>query len=86
MVAHVEHPANDPDLVAHEQTYHMFNVLMRWCALHIAAIIVFLTLWFAAGAGFWGGLISGIAVFALGYMLIIRHEEHQPLDPWAGGQ
>ena len=82
MVAHAPQSPDDPDLIAHEQTYHMVNVLVRWGTLHAASVIVFLTLWFATPAGFLGGLFGGVGVFALGYLMVVRHEEHQPLDPW----
>ena len=49
-----------PELLAHEQTYHGFSVLLRWCMLGLATVIPTLILWFATSAGFWGGLIAGI--------------------------
>jgi hypothetical protein len=76
----------DEELVAHEKTYKTFNVLLRWCMVHLASLIVFLTLWFATPAGFWGGLVAGVVIFALGYFGLVRHEEHQPLDVWTEGR
>ncbi|MDP1631983.1 MAG: aa3-type cytochrome c oxidase subunit IV [Caulobacter sp.] len=78
--------ANNPDLIAHEKTYHAFNVLLRWCMLGLAVALTSLTLWFATPAGFLGGLIAGAVVFAAGYWLLVRHEEKQPLNPWAPGR
>ena len=86
MVAHVERPPNDPDLVAHERTYHVFNVLVRWSMVVLAALISGLTLWFATPAGVWGGLVVGGVVFLLGYQFVVRHEEQQPLDVWVEGR
>jgi hypothetical protein len=77
---------NDPELVSHERTYKVFNILLRWSMVHLASVISFLTLWFATGAGFLGALVVGVAVFALGYMFLVRHEEHQPLDVWQEGR
>jgi hypothetical protein len=74
------------DLVAHERAYHAFNVLLRWSMVHLASIIVWLTLWFATDAGFIGATVVGLIVFAVGYVVLVRHEEHQPLDPWAQGR
>ncbi len=79
-------PSADPELVAHERTYKVFNILLRWCVIHLASVIVGLTVWFATPAGFLGGLFTGVAVFVLGYVFVVRHEEHQPLDPWAMGR
>ena len=74
------------ELVAHERTYHAFNVLLRWAMVHLASVIVWLTLWFASGAGFIGATVVGLVVFAIGYVVLVRHEEHQPLDPWVPGR
>ena len=76
----------DSDLVAHERTYRLFNLLLRWCMIHLASLITGLTLWFATPAGFPGGLAAGLAVFVLGYLVLIPHEEHQPLDIWTPGR
>ena len=42
----------DPELIAHERTYHAINVLLRWCMVALASSIFGLTLWFATPAGF----------------------------------
>jgi hypothetical protein len=85
MEARTEAP-QDPELVAHERTYHAFNMLIRWAMVHLAVAIAGLTVWFATPGGFWGGLATAVVVFAVGYGVVIRHEEHQPLDPWAMGR
>ena len=77
---------NDPELVSHERTYKTFNILLRWSMVHLASLITFLTLWFATGAGFLGGLVVGVVVFLLGWNFLVRHEEHQPLDVWQEGR
>jgi hypothetical protein len=77
---------NKPDLLAHEQTYHGFSILLRWCMLGLATAISTLTLWFATPAGFLGGLIIGIVVFAVGYAILVRREEKQPLSLWTEGR
>lgn len=77
---------NDPELVSHERTYKVFNIILRWSMTLLAAGISFLTLWFATGAGFLGAAIIGLVVFFLGWNFMIRHEEHQPLDVWQEGR
>jgi hypothetical protein len=77
---------NKPDLLAHEQTYHGFSILLRWCMLGLATAISTLTVWFATPAGFLGGLIIGILVFAVGYAILVRREEKQPLSLWTEGR
>ena len=70
----------DPILVMHERTYHAFNVLIRWCMVAFGSGLLFLTMWFASSAGFFGALVAGVVVFTLGYYFLIREEEHEPLD------
>jgi hypothetical protein len=74
------------ELLAHERTYHIFNMVVRWSALHLAVAIAGLTVWFATPAGFLGGLATAIVVFLAGYLGVIRKEEHQPLDLWVEGR
>jgi hypothetical protein len=74
------------DLVTHERTYHSFNMLIRWATVLLAAGILWLTLWFAAPVGFIGATAVAVIVLGLGYYFVIRHEAHQPLDPWAMGR
>ena len=50
----------------HAATYHRFMLGVKWLSIHLAAVLVFLILWFAAGAGFLAGLVGGLAVFAAG--------------------
>lgn len=78
--------AGKPELLAHEQTYHGFSILLRWCMLGLATAISTLTLWFATPAGFLGGLVAGILVFAVGYAILVRREEKQPLSLWVEGR
>ena len=78
--------AGKPELLTHEQTYHGFSILLRWCMLGLATAISTLTLWFATPAGFLGGLVAGILVFAVGYMILVRREEKQPLSLWIEGR
>ncbi len=73
---------NNPELLVHEKTYHLFNLFVRWSMVGTAVALTTLTLWFATPAGFIAGLLAGIVVFAAGYWLLVRHEAHQPLNLW----
>jgi hypothetical protein len=77
---------NNPELRAHEKTYHVFNVLLRWSCVLLAVALTSLTLWFATPAGFWGGAIAGVVLFVAGWWFVIRHEEKQPLNVWQEGR
>ena len=50
----------------HATAYHRFMLGLKWCAIHLAALITFLTIWFCTSAGFWSGLLAGVVVFAVG--------------------
>jgi hypothetical protein len=50
--------------------FRTFAALSKWAALHVAVLLVMLTLWFCVGAGFLGGLIPGLIVLALGIALL----------------
>ncbi len=51
-------------------TFHLFNNLTKWGSLHIAALLVFITLWFCTSAGFLGGLVAAVVVMVLGILLL----------------
>jgi thiamine transporter ThiT len=51
-------------------TYRLFGALTKWGALHLAVLIIVLTLWFCTGAGFLGGLIAGLVVLAAGIVFL----------------
>lgn len=79
-------PAKEADLIAHEKTYHGFNMLLRWSMLALAAGISGLTVAFATAGGFWGGAIVFALVWIAGYYGMVRREQKQPLDPWVPGR
>ena len=79
-------PPTDPNLVTHERTYKVFNIIVRWCMVVLGSGIAGLSLAFATPAGLLAGLFVGLVLFAAGYIFLVRHEEHQPLDPWAEGR
>jgi hypothetical protein len=59
------HPG-DQDISEQVVSYRLFRTLAKWAALHIAVLIVVLTLWFCVGVTFLSGLIPGLVILALG--------------------
>jgi hypothetical protein len=55
---------DENDIVRHAETYHRFSLAVKWFVIHFAAVVIFLTLWFATPAGFGWGLIAGLVVLA----------------------
>ena len=74
------------EVLDHEKTYHAFSILTRWAMLVIGDGTLFLTLWFATDMGFWGAFFISGAAFVIGYLVLVRHEEKQPLDVWVEGR
>jgi hypothetical protein len=54
--------------------------------LVLGDLILWLTLWFASPTGFLGATLVGVAVFVAGYLVLVRHEEKQPLNVWVEGR
>lgn len=65
-----EYHRGDMDISEQEATYAAFGSFSKWGSLIIATALLMATLWFCTPAGFFGGLIPGIVVFALGVFLL----------------
>ncbi|MBV9511264.1 MAG: aa3-type cytochrome c oxidase subunit IV [Caulobacteraceae bacterium] len=67
-LTHVDEPLLAPAAVQamHAQTYHRFMLGVKWFAIHLAALGVFLVLWFATPAGFVWGVLAGLIVAGAG--------------------
>jgi hypothetical protein len=62
----------DQNISEQIHTYHAFDELAKYAALHVAVLVLMLTLWFCLGIGFLGGLIPGVVVLALGIWFLRR--------------
>lgn len=58
-------------------TYNLFMGLTKWGSLATAAILLFLTLWFAVGAGFLAAFI-GAAVLMVAGIFFLRNSPSHP--------
>lgn len=67
---------SNADLVYHEATYHRFMLAVKWAAIHLAALIAFLALWFCTPAGFWTALIVGLIIFGAGVFAMTHGLNH----------
>lgn len=59
------------DIREQAETYELFMGLTKWGSLATAVVLLFLTLWFAAGIGFLGAFI-GAAVLAVAGVFFLR--------------
>ena len=65
------------DIREQANTFHAFNAWTKWGSLALAVVLLTLTLWFATDAGFFGGLITGVVVLAIGiWVLRERKPKH----------
>ena len=64
------------DIREQANTFHAFGAWTKWGSLALAVVLLTLTLWFATNAGFLGGLVTGIAVLAIG-VFVLRERKSQ---------
>jgi thiamine transporter ThiT len=67
--AHEYHPG-DMGIDEQVSTFDAFGKMIKWGSLTIAAGLVMLVLWFCLNAGFFGGLIPGIILLAVGIFFL----------------
>jgi hypothetical protein len=79
-----EHADHDADAYVHgtmtveEQsaTYSLFMNLAKWGSLVIAALLLFLTLWFQPGGSFIAGAIGGGVLAVAGFAFLKSGKNH----------
>lgn len=81
----VEFSMEKTEIDIHARTYHRFSLAVKWFAIHLAVIAVFLTLWFATPAGFGWALIAAIVVAALGVWAMRHGLAHSSEGESVGG-
>ncbi len=60
----------DQDIRAQQATFRMVMTRTKWASLVIAVAVLFLTLWFCTGAGFFNALISAVVLAGLGFVVL----------------
>ncbi|HLY78553.1 MAG TPA: aa3-type cytochrome c oxidase subunit IV [Caulobacteraceae bacterium] len=66
---HEYHPG-DMDIEEQVATYDAFGKMVKWGSLAIAALLVWLVLWFCVPTGFFTGLFAAIALTAVGIVFL----------------
>jgi ABC-type polysaccharide/polyol phosphate export permease len=56
----------------HALTYHRFMLGLKWVLIHLAALVVLLTVSFATQAGLGWGVVDALVVYAAG-VYAMRH-------------
>jgi uncharacterized membrane protein len=57
-------------------TWSLFMGLTKWLSLATAVVILFLTVWFAVGAGFVAAFISGVVLSVAGFFMLKSKKSH----------
>ncbi len=57
-------------------TWALFMGLSKWCSLVLAAILVWLVVWFCTPAGFLAGFVSGVVLFGAGFVFLKSGSSH----------
>jgi hypothetical protein len=83
MAADIHTP--DRELAVHAATYHHFMLGVKWAAITLASILVFLVLGFATPAGVFSGLVGGVIVFAIGAYVMNHGLAHSTESDGPGG-
>jgi len=57
--------------ISHQlSTFNLFTGMTKWGSLHLASLLVLLTLWFCTPAGFLGGLAAAVVLTVLGVVFL----------------
>jgi hypothetical protein len=65
-----EHHRGEMDIAEQVSTFAFFNAMTKWGSLFVAALVLFLTLWFCTGAGFVGAAVTAAVLVAVGVVLL----------------
>lgn len=72
-----EYHRGEMDIHEQAKTYEFVMALTKWGSLTVAALVLFLTLWFCTPAGFLGALVTAVVAVVIGvFVLRGGGEEH----------
>ena len=57
-------------------TWKLVQNLFSWGSLSLAALLLFLVLWFQPNGSFFAGLIGGVVVFVAGFVFLKSGKSH----------
>lgn len=65
-----DHVHGQMEITEQAATWDLFMFMTKWGSLATAAIVLFLTVWFAVGAGFLAAAISAGALSVIGFFAL----------------
>ncbi len=75
-----ESQMGEAEFAVHATTFHHFMLGVKWAAIHLASVLVFLVVAFATSAGLLAGLIAGAVVFCVGVYVMNHGLAHSTED------
>ncbi|MES2897701.1 aa3-type cytochrome c oxidase subunit IV [Phenylobacterium sp. LH3H17] len=69
-----EYHRGEMEIQEQTSTYHLFVMMAKWGSLALAALLIFITLWFCTDTGFIGSFITGLVVSVGGFLVMREHE------------
>ena len=67
---HSDYVRGSQEIGEQEATYSAFMGMSKWGSLAIAALLVFLTIWFMPNGNFFGGAIAAVVLSVAGYVFL----------------
>jgi hypothetical protein len=68
--SHDAYVRGSQEISEQSSTFHAFIKMSKWGSLWIAALLMFLVLWFQPGGSFIGGAIAAAAMLVIGYFAL----------------
>lgn len=68
-IAH-DHVPGEMEISAQSQTFDLFITLTKWSSLGLAVLLLFLTVWFAVGAGFIAAFVPSVVLAVVGIVVL----------------
>ena len=67
---HSDYVRGSQDITEQASTFSLVMTLTKWSALWIAALVLFLVIWFMPNGSFFGGLIAMVVVLVAGFFAL----------------
>lgn len=65
-----DHHRGQQDIGEQLATFKLFVGMTKWGSLYLAALLLWLTIWFCTPGGFLAGLITAVVVVAIGTFVL----------------
>ncbi len=74
--AHDDYVRGSQEISEQAATFHAFIGLSKWGSLIIAALVLFLTIWFQPGGSFVGGAAAAFVLLVAGFLFLRSGKKH----------